>query len=152
MRNGVKKLVLALMLSFCASIYVSTTVNAEDWTIVSDITELKTQIALGGNIKLGADIALDEDVNTEKDFILDLNGRVLSTSAYSLTIQSDVAIQDSAGNGQISGNKTYMINIGDAQPGTLTLKSGTIINNKQAAITTRANGTFTMDGGRIYVI
>ena len=149
MKNRFKKLILALLLSFCASISLFSAANAEEWATVSSITELKTQVALGGNIKLGADIALDENMTIEKDLVLDLNGRTLTTGTYSFTVASNVTIQDEVGTGKMLGNRTYMIYVGSTQPGTLTLKSGTITNNKMAAVMTRANGTFIMDGGRV---
>ena len=55
------------------------------WTVevvveVSTVTELKTAVSKGGNIRLTSDIALTSQLTINKQTLLDLNGKTITTS------------------------------------------------------------------------
>lgn len=152
MKRRSKSCILCFVFSILACFGIAKCANAEDWTTVSDVTELKTQLSTGGNIRLGANITLDSDLTIDKAFTLDLNGNTLNAKNYVLKIKANATVQDGVGNGAITGNKNYLVNIGNGSAGILTLKSGKISTNGYAAIRIYEDGAFVQDGGLVQAL
>ncbi len=89
------------------------------------------------------------------DYMLDLNGKTLTVSenATIFTVSGKFTVIDSVGGGKIdyNGNQNYLVLV---TGGTFVLESGELTNFQRAgnggliALTT-ANGTFTMNGGKL---
>ena len=118
---------------------------AED-SAVSNATQLKEALkdASCTEIKLGGNIELSTGLDVERTVTLDLNGYTLSCSLtdediFRVRSNGNLTVKDSGTGGKIDGqNKNCGFNV---KGGTLTLKSGSIVN------CTDANG----DGGAVDV-
>ena len=109
----------------------------------------------GETIVLLDNITLSSVQTISKQLTIDLNGKIISSTAYrtiQLNTGADLTVKDSGTGGKIDGQNK---NCGfDVSGGTLTLDSGSIVNCTDAdgdggAVDVSSQGKFTMNGGAI---
>ena len=123
---------------------------------VTTYAELKTAVNNGGAITLDSDITCVSDISLRKTTVLDLNGHTLNIDTNQIYCLSNVTIQDSSElkAGKIFGTGAYKIYVGNTgdnncYPGSLTLKSGTLITSGNGTVRVTEVGELTVDGGTI---
>ena len=146
MKTRLSRKFIAMFFTLCmAFTFVPIPAFAED-SAVSNATQLKEALkdASCTEIKLGGNIELSTGLDVERTVTLDLNGYTLSCSLtdediFRVRSNGNLTVKDSGTGGKIDGqNKNCGFNV---KGGTLTLKSGSIVN------CTDANG----DGGAVDV-
>ncbi|WP_072524912.1 PKD domain-containing protein [Clostridium sp. Marseille-P3244] len=119
-------------------------------TPVIDEATLLEALTAGGTVTLGESFALTADATIGTDVVLDLNGKTLTTGSYSLKIAGgDLTIQDTAGNGKITGTD-YIVDMMTAGGDTVTLESGILEGTGwTAAVRIASEDLFYMTGGTV---
>ena len=106
----------------------------------------------GGAITMTEHAALTADVTIDRDVILDLNGKTLTTGSYSLKVAGgDVTIRDGSPeqSGTITGTD-YIINMSTTGGDKVTLESGTLRGTGWTAVLRVAgDDIFEMTGGTV---
>lgn len=120
---------LLLILCLCAALLPVTALAVE--TTVTDETDLRTALSIGGTVKLGKKINLAAALEINNTVTLDLNGYEIARGAYFGVINA--------------------VNIKDGGHLTLTDSSNGIgaISDFDGSVHVLAGGTFTMNGGRL---
>lgn len=120
---------LLLILCLCAALLPVTALAVE--TTVTDETDLRTALSIGGTVKLGEKINLAAALEINNTVTLDLNGYEIARGAYFGVINA--------------------VNINDGGHLTLTDSSNGIgaISDFDGSVHVLAGGTFTMNGGRL---
>ena len=120
---------LLLILCLCAALLPVTALAVE--TTVTDETDLRTALSIGGTVKLGEKINLAAALEINNTVTLDLNGYEIARGAYFGVINA--------------------VNIKDGGHLTLTDSSNGsgAISNFDGSVHVLAGGTFTMNGGRL---
>ena len=120
---------LLLILCLCAALLPVTALAVE--TTVTDETDLRTALSIGGTVKLGEKINLAAALEINNTVTLDLNGYEIARGAYFGVINA--------------------VNIKDGGHLTLTDSSNGIgaISDFDGSVHVLAGGTFTMNGGRL---
>ena len=120
---------LLLILCLCAALLPVTALAVE--TTVTDETDLRTALSIGGTVKLGENIELAAALEINNTVTLDLNGYEIARGAYFGVINA--------------------VNIKDGGHLTLTDSSNGIgaISDFDGSVHVLAGGTFTMNGGRL---
>ncbi len=120
---------LLLILCLCAALLPVTALAVE--TTVTDETDLRTALSIGGTVKLGEKINLAAALEINNTVTLDLNGYEIARGAYFGVINA--------------------VNIGNGGHLTLTDSSNGIgaISDFDGSVHVLAGGTFTMNGGRL---
>lgn len=120
---------LLLILCLCAALLPVTALAVE--TTVTDETDLRTALSIGGTVKLGEKINLAAALEINNTVTLDLNGYEIARGAYFGVINA--------------------VNIKNGGHLTLTDSSNGIgaISDFDGSVHVLAGGTFTMNGGRL---
>lgn len=120
---------LLLILCLCAALLPVTALAVE--TTVTDETDLRTALSIGGTVKLGEKINLAAALEINNTVTLDLNGYEIARGAYFGVINA--------------------VNIKNGGHLTLTDSSNGsgAISNFDGSVHVLAGGTFTMNGGRL---
>ena len=120
---------LLLILCLCAALLPVTALAVE--TTVTDETDLRTALSIGGTVKLGEKINLAAALEINNTVTLDLNGYEIARGAYFGVINA--------------------VNIKNGGHLTLTDSSNRIgaISDFDGSVHVLAGGTFTMNGGRL---
>ena len=118
-----------------------------DGTYYSTLSAAITAASAGATVKLIADVTESVTVASDKDIVLDLNGKTLtSPDKDSVNVEGRLTVQDSAGNGKIAVAKAISV---DGANAILTVNGGIIESAKDYGIYALNGGSATVNDGVI---